>query len=228
MGQIRQRINERRTRGRQGTMLRLSELMLKEPHRRHDWYAEQLGVSRPVVTKLMPDVYQFWRAEKLKNIDQLVMDELNRLDWVEREAREAWEKSKQQAETIIKEMAGEGKGGSKEAGRRSRVKVITTKPNGDPRFIEAMLKCGEARRKILGLDAPVKIDATIEIQREREQTADAFIRILTSSIQLDDLAIEELVKKLDRWADTGELPPAPQLPPMIEASPLQKETDGQT
>lgn len=193
--QIRNNINARRARGTEVHMIRLSELMLKHPCERQAWYAEKLNLSKAHICRLMKRVYQFWREEKLRNFDELVVDELNRLDWVEKEAREAWEKSKEPKDTVIKDVAN-----SKEKrGVGARVRKITERSNGDARFMEVILKASDARRKILGIDAPVKVDARVQVQQELSIAAEKF-RTMIEQLELTEEQAFKFASLIREWS----------------------------
>lgn len=85
-------------------------------------------------------------------------EELQRLEMIEREAALAWEKSKLDgvAQTIsgfTKADGSEGKGGMKSKSARTR--------DGDPKFLDVMLRCHERRCRILGLETAIKMDVDV-------------------------------------------------------------------
>lgn len=91
-----------------------------------------------------------WKRQRLDNIDQYVTQELQKLDRMEVEAWEAWEKSKQEKET--KSMRQTDNGTSKELRKEDMY--------GNPKYLDLLLNIQQRRAKLLGYDAPVKIDLT--------------------------------------------------------------------
>ena len=103
-----------------------------------------------------------WKRERLDNIDDYVTQELQKLDKMEVELWEAWENSKT------------GKRREKNRTSAKPRKVLTEdektadwygydeKTNetsaGNPRFLDLLLNVQQRRAKMLGYDAPVKIE----------------------------------------------------------------------
>lgn len=103
-----------------------------------------------------------WKRERLDNIDKYVTQELRKLDAMEVQAWEAWEASKT------------GKQRTKEKtnrGRPIKTDATDTDPEyygydettvetsaGNPRFLDLLLNIQQRRAKMLGFDAPVKIE----------------------------------------------------------------------
>jgi hypothetical protein len=73
-----------------------------------------------------------WRKQHRGSINETVELEWQLLNWVQLEAQLSWELSQDP---------------------KSREKV------GDPRFLELVMKAGQSRRKLLGLDRPTKIES---------------------------------------------------------------------
>ena len=103
-----------------------------------------------------------WKRERLDNIDDYVTQELRKLDTMEQQAWKAWEVSKT------------GKQRTKEKTNRGRpIKTDATEGDpeyygydettvetsaGNPRFLDLLLNIQQRRAKMLGFDAPVKIE----------------------------------------------------------------------
>ena len=102
-----------------------------------------------------------WKRERLDNIDDYVTQELRKLDKMEVELWEAWERSKT--------------GKLREKSRRNAKprKVLEDGDNpeyygyeeattetsaGNPRFLDLLLNVQQRRAKMLGFDAPIKVD----------------------------------------------------------------------
>lgn len=98
-----------------------------------------------------------WKKEHADDMDAYVRKEVQKLDLMECELWQAWEKSKT------------GKLREKVAKRPSRDELKdsydtneTTKETsaGNPRFLQLILEVMQRRAKLLGFDAPVKVDVT--------------------------------------------------------------------
>ena len=103
-----------------------------------------------------------WKRERLDNIDDYVTQELQKLDKMEVELWEAWENSKT------------GKRREKNRTSAKPRKVLTEDEKtadwygynettnetsaGNPRFLDLLLNVQQRRAKMLGYDAPVKIE----------------------------------------------------------------------
>jgi hypothetical protein len=112
--------------------------------------AEKLGVKQPTISVDLTAIRKQWRESTIRNFDEAKEMELQKLDRVEREAWAAWERSQKPSQSATVEGDGTPK--------RSRKTIV--QKNGDPRYLDTVLKCVAARRAILGLDAPTKIAAT--------------------------------------------------------------------
>lgn len=102
-----------------------------------------------------------WREARLTNMDDAMSEQLAKLDLVEREAHDAWEKSKLDAQ--VRRVT---------SGPDGRIRVSERRGQyGDPRFKEIILKCIAQRCKILGLEAPTKTESktTVELPPSREE-----------------------------------------------------------
>ena len=69
---------------------------------------------------------------------------------LEREAWEAWERSKKPAQSAVIHIDGD----------RQRTQKKVEEQCGDPRYLDQIQKCVASRRALLGLDAPTKISPT--------------------------------------------------------------------
>jgi len=94
----------------------------------------------------------------VQSIDKVKARALATLDEMEREAWEAWERSKKskikkKAQTRTTAAGADGKAGpSSQAAERWE-----EDQNGDPRWMDILLKIVDRRCKILGIDAPVEV-----------------------------------------------------------------------
>lgn len=109
-----------------------------------------------------------WRADANLKMEEATARELAKIDNLEREYWDAWSRSRENAETNSQEIVDVPiiqKGVAIPAQRRL-VRKQTENRDGNPRFLEGIQWCIDRRIKLLGLDAPVKVDITDRI-RER-------------------------------------------------------------
>ena len=112
--------------------------------------AQELGISQSQVAADLKKTRQSWRESAIRDFEAARHEELARLARIERESMAAWERSKQPLQTATVN----GEAGAQKARRTVKHQ------NGDPRFLDIALRCSEARRQIVGLDAPTKIAPT--------------------------------------------------------------------
>lgn len=85
-----------------------------------------------------------WKREHEENIDLYITKELSKLDKIEAELWDAWERSKKRIVSKI---------------RQSGLKTERSEAfAGNPRYLDLVLSVQQRRAKLLGLDAPVKVD----------------------------------------------------------------------
>lgn len=85
-----------------------------------------------------------WKREHEENIDLYITKELSKLDKMETELWDAWERSKKRIVSKI---------------RQSGLKTARSETfAGNPRYLDLVLSVQQRRAKLLGLDAPVKVD----------------------------------------------------------------------
>lgn len=125
--------------------------------------AATLGISKATVKRELRDLQAEWRANAAESIETHRERELQRLELIEREAFSEWERSKKPYEKEVTErlkMPGKAEG---DEGFETEAKVVKRETGGrlgDPRLLEIAIRAQDARRKILGLDAPTKVAPT--------------------------------------------------------------------
>ncbi len=97
-----------------------------------------------------------WKRERLDKIDDYVTQELKKLDKIEAELWDAWEKSKTGREKI-KKRTNRGRPIKTDAMDGYDETAIEISA-GNPRFLDLLLNVQQRRAKMLGFDAPVKIE----------------------------------------------------------------------
>ena len=120
-------------------------------------YQEEIAtvvkVDRGTVSRDLKVVQEEWLKSGVMDLNAAKARELAKLDEVERQAWDAWEESRKDAETM--EVTGTAQGGK---GKPDKVKKITKGQAGDSRFLAIILDCVNRRCEILGLDAPKKLE----------------------------------------------------------------------
>ena len=109
--------------------------------------AAELNVSQATVSSDVQYVRKKWEASAIRNFDELRTRELQKLDYIEREAWAAWQRSQKPAQSAV--VNGEGNG--------ERARKTLKNQYGDPRFLDQVNKCISQRRAITGLDAPLEV-----------------------------------------------------------------------
>lgn len=109
----------------------------------------KLGLDYAIVPpmRVYKDLKQLlinWKREHEENIDLYITKELSKLDKIEAELWDAWERSKKRIVSKI---------------RQSGLKTERSETfAGNPRYLDLVLSVQQRRAKLLGLDAPVKVD----------------------------------------------------------------------
>jgi hypothetical protein len=120
-----------------------------------------MSISSQTVYKDICWAREQWRTRAADAIEAHKQRELARIDAVEVEAWRGWQRScrPEVSETERSGTRPGDQGGHFEERSRTRKGQA-----GDPRFLQIIEGCIESRRKILGLDAPVK--STVELTGE--------------------------------------------------------------
>lgn len=117
--------------------------------------AEEMGVDTATVSRDLSELRKEWLDRSINHIDQKKAIELAKLDRLEITFWDAWERSRENAETQIEKDTPQG--------HHSETRSVGQ--SGNPAFLEGVLKCIDRRCAILGLDAPKKIQATIDVTK---------------------------------------------------------------
>lgn len=102
-----------------------------------------------------------WKRERLETIDEYVTQELRKLDKMEVELWEAWERSKT-GKTREKNRQNAKPRKVLEDGDNPEYygyeETTTETSAGNPRFLDLLLNVQQRRAKMLGFDAPIKVE----------------------------------------------------------------------
>lgn len=135
--------------------------------------AEQMDVNQATISRDLKALQEEWLQSALVDINEAKAKELAKIDALEIEYYQAWERSQEDAETIINEKIGTQKGESLDKRGKEVRKLVGQ--SGDPRFLQGVQWCINKRCEILGLDSPKKTELSsdgepiiIEVVREGE------------------------------------------------------------
>jgi hypothetical protein len=124
--------------------------------------AAELGMTQQMVSYDLQVVRQRWRQSGIRDLDEAKAIELAKLDELERTYWEAWRASVQAA------------------------------PPGTPTYLQGVLGCIDRRVKLLGLDAPERVDVELRV------------RAMAEALGLDpDAAVREAVEVVREWRARG-------------------------
>ena len=116
-------------------------------------------LSRQMISYDLRQIQKKWLASALVDFDHIKAQEITKIDRLEREYWKAWEKSQEDEETVTQE----GTLTTVEKIRKTRRGQV-----GDPRFLAGVQWCIERRCKIIGIDAPTKIDVNWQEEARRD------------------------------------------------------------
>lgn len=120
-----------------------------------DRIASHLNISQPAVAKILCRLSKRYKSTLLQEIEQLKTEHVAQLSHIADEAIQAWEKSKKPIK-FAREKKLMGRDGKpiKHAGE---VTNEAREHVGDARYLTVAMKAKEDIRKIIGADAPQKI-----------------------------------------------------------------------
>ncbi len=121
------------------------------------------SVSVPTVSDWLTDIRQVWRETQVKNFNEMQQVELMKLDRMEAEMWTAWELSKK---GINKRVKGTISRTGKMGGDEDYEEEENLQSHGDVRYMESLIKIKAQRIKLLGLDAPIKVEGLFEVKHE--------------------------------------------------------------
>lgn len=137
---------------RENDLERISALYLKG--KRQAEIADELGVTQQQVSYDLRTIHKRWRESSLININEAKHRELERIDLLEQTYWDAWERSLGERMKTRTER-NTTNGGD---GQRDKASVEKETLLGDPRYLAGIERCIELRCKILGINAPQRVE----------------------------------------------------------------------
>lgn len=125
-------------------------------------------LDRRMVSYDIQKLVEEWKKRSVSEISERKTIELEKIDNLEREYWDAWERSKDPAKTATQ--------------RAGDITQTVRDSDGDPRFLQGVQWCIERRIKLFGLDEPSKAKVTFERMQD-----DELIALVTA--QLTELGI---------------------------------------
>jgi len=126
--------------------------------------ADQVKVDQSTVSRDLTFIRAQWRKDTLFDFNEAKNRELARIDLLELTNWEAWERSLEEfrSKSIKQRAAKIERQGQEDETRITPIESISKAEgrNGDPRFLQGVQWCIERRCKILGIDAPAKLEHT--------------------------------------------------------------------
>lgn len=126
-------------------------LLNEENERKNKGYTLSLAMIVYDYKKVLNE----WRDERKEYIDLIVDRELKKLDVIEAECWQAWEKSKE-GKKITKLAGGTLSGGQVQGGSIKERSMEET--NGDTKYLDKVFDCMDRRKELLGYGAAKKIE----------------------------------------------------------------------
>lgn len=120
--------------------------------------AARLGLSSAQICYDVKEIMSRWSERMLAELNEHKERELAKIGELERAAWRAWEESLVPKTTEYSEQGIGEKGKTTRAGRK------VEQSYGNPAYLAAVLDCIDRRIKLLGLDAPIKIDIAEKVR----------------------------------------------------------------
>jgi hypothetical protein len=118
-----------------------------------------IKASKSTVHRDMVSVREEWKADRLRNADEIIGEELSKLSLMEEQAWAALAASRQptiKTKTVSRDVVvGDGRVVTQTTTTHEQIQRVA-----DPRQLRALTDILERRAKLLGLDAPKNIDLT--------------------------------------------------------------------
>jgi len=125
---------------------------------------DMLNITQSCVSKDMVKNREQWKSSASSDIKELTLNELAKIDNLEQTYWKAWEKScedyQEKSIKAIKKGKKKIKGDNDNKPTSIEQTTKDVKANGNPAYLTGIQNCIDKRCKILGIDAPQKIDVS--------------------------------------------------------------------
>lgn len=165
--------NKRTPTQRENDLERIAALYLRG--KRQVDIAAELGLSQPQVSYDLKEIHKRWRESSLVNMNEVKQRELARIDALETEYWQAWERSV--GEVIRTTTSRSDKDGNKAS-------ITKEEKAGNPAYLAGVQWCIEQRCKIFGLyeAAKISIDWRKAVEEQGVDAGDLFESMVNTYI----------------------------------------------
>lgn len=111
---------------------------------------DALGKDQSTISRDIRTLHRRWRASAIQDFDTKRAEQLAKIDELERTYWEAWKNSLTRQVTISEKREGKAD--------ESRALIRRESRDGNPSFLEGVFRCIDRRCKLLGLDAPSRLE----------------------------------------------------------------------
>lgn len=197
---------------------KITELLLKGICNRNE-ILQRLGMEHSQRGSIHRDIVAIkkeWRESAIRNFDESVSIELAKLDRLEREHWESWERSKSEKQSTRSARRNRLGVNGTSGGNDEFAEVKKEHRDGNPAFLDGVMKCIAKRCELLGLDQPKKVDATItgEITETRENV---FLNLTPDKLIEARIEFERLNHRLMQRVELIEEPAEVESPGLVPA-----------
>jgi predicted transcriptional regulator len=119
--------------------------------------AQELGISQSTVSRELKIIQGEWKIERVLDLNEAKQKELAKIDNLETTLWDAWNRSVRT--NTIRATKASVVGGTvvgQELTERTEEEI------GDPKFLDGVARCIEARMRVLGIEAPRKTEVEIK------------------------------------------------------------------
>lgn len=122
----------------------ISRMLLQ--NKTHQEIANFLEIDRSMVTKEASAIRKEWKQSSLRDFDEARGQKLAELELIKGELWQAWQQSKEQKETTLKEKIAVA-----ESDKRLKIATRSQSATGDPSYLSGILSCIKEESRLLGL-----------------------------------------------------------------------------
>ena len=130
---------------------------LRQKFYTHQRIADELGLERSTVTKILQRVTKRALTGLSEDIREKKAAQLEQLEYIADEAIQGWHRSKEATKNVSRRTS-EKAGRFVSGGKNEETLIQTSDMDGDPRYLETAMKALAEIRKIAGMDAPKAVE----------------------------------------------------------------------